>query len=236
MKLRQSVWIIVLLLIVSAGAGMVSANQLPPAPTLISPANGATGVPSSPTLEWEAVPGATSYHLQIIELSAFWGFPVLEIVDHWSVPTNSYQPGHLPSLNQYAEPGSYQWRVRARTSPGVLGPWSETWSFSIAPDPIQPPNLKAPADGAVNQPTTITLEWWMASTGWSPITVTYHMQVATDAEFTSLVADFPGLDHWARSHTVSGLSPSTTYFWRVTALNPQRPTAGWSTRSFTTAP
>jgi hypothetical protein len=40
-------------------------REIPPIPTLISPANGATDVPRSPTFVWNAVDGADSYDLKI---------------------------------------------------------------------------------------------------------------------------------------------------------------------------
>jgi len=38
-----------------------------PAPTIIAPADGATGVSIRPTFKWTAVPDATSYHLVLAE-------------------------------------------------------------------------------------------------------------------------------------------------------------------------
>jgi hypothetical protein len=233
-RFRKAIGIIVLFFLLGAVTGLVTANQPPSAPALVFPTDGASGVPASPTLEWEAVDGATSYHVQVFEVTTF-GNPIFTIAELWSVQGTSYEPGHLPSLNQYATPGTYQWRVRARNAAG-LGAWSQTATFTIDPGPIQPPNLKSPPDGAVNQPTTLTLDWWSAFTGGLGGVVSYHLQVATDDEFSALVVDTPGILYWPWAQTVSHLDPGTTYFWRVSASTSSRPSAGWNTRSFTTAP
>ncbi|HEY9166524.1 MAG TPA: cohesin domain-containing protein, partial [Candidatus Kryptonia bacterium] len=53
--------------------GIVTASQVtaPAAPTLSSPANGSTGIPTNPTMTWNASAGATSYRLQVSTDSTF---------------------------------------------------------------------------------------------------------------------------------------------------------------------
>lgn len=87
-----------------------------PAPTLVSPANGATGVRRGVTLVWNAVPGADSYDIEVFG-----------------------QPG----MNRYAHVGTsivfnvdpaynknFTWRVRARNAAGA-GEWSQLWGFTM---------------------------------------------------------------------------------------------------------
>lgn len=67
---------------------------------------------------------------------------------------------------------------------------------------------------------------WQAATG----ATTYFLDVATDSGFTSLVAGFSNLNvGGATSAAVTGLSPSTTYYYRVRASN----SAGTSANSQT---
>ena len=60
----------------------------------------------------------------------------------------------------------------------------------------------------------------------------YRVQVSTNSGFTSTLVDQGGIT--ATSYGVSGLSPSTLYYWRVNATN-SAGTSSWSSaRSFTT--
>jgi sugar lactone lactonase YvrE len=95
---------------------------LPPAAPL-SPANGATGVSTTPTLTWTAVSGATSYEFY---LGTSMPPPFVA-----TTTANSYSPGALSPATQYF------WRVVAKNSGGPSS--SLTWGFATqAPGPGQP--------------------------------------------------------------------------------------------------
>jgi hypothetical protein len=90
----------------------------PSQPVLVSPADGATGVGSSPTLRWNSAAGATSYHLQ---LSTAANFSAIVFEDE-DVTTTQVDPGELGD-------GTHYWRVRA--SDGThLSPWSHVAQFN----------------------------------------------------------------------------------------------------------
>src|SRR5690606_34807138 len=74
------------------------------------------------------------------------------------------------------------------------------------------PTLVSPADGATGVGTAPTLSWNAAAGAAS-----YTLEVATDAGFTNIVVSQSGLA--TTSFAVPGLSPATTYFWRVSAVN-----------------
>ncbi len=98
--------------------------------------------------------------------------------------------------------------------------------FTAAPGA---PVLSAPADGATGVPLEPTFSW----TGVAEASA-YQVEVAADAGFTNVVysASEP-----STSHTVpggSGLSPATTYFWRVSAQNPCGSGGASAVFSFTT--
>lgn len=80
--------------------------------------------------------------------------------------------------------------------------------FDTAPDAVQ---LSAPANAAANLPTTLELAWEDAGPS-------YEVQVATDIDFTAIVAE--ELEYDEISYQVGGLNDMTTYFWRVRASNP----------------
>jgi transposase-like protein len=99
--------------------------------------------------------------------------------------------------------------------------------------PTAAPTDLAPANGATDQPTTLTLSWGAVgdATG-------YDLQVATDVNFDDPVVDTT-VD--AAAQDVHGLSEGTTYYWRVRATNasgagPFSATQQFSTESGVEAP
>jgi photosystem II stability/assembly factor-like uncharacterized protein len=182
----------------------VSAVQPPAAPVLASPATGATGQPTSLTLSWNASSGAASYHLQVSTSSTF--SPL--VVDQ------SALTGTSSAISGLANSTLYYWRVSASNTGGTSA-WSSTWSLTTAaslPPPPPAPVLASPSNGSSNVPTSVTFAW-NASSGAS----SYHLQASKNSSFSTVDVDQNGLT--GTSSSVSGLSMSTTYYWRVCASN-----------------
>jgi hypothetical protein len=114
-----------------------TAPLAPPAPTLLSPPDGAGAEPLSGTLDWSSVSGAVSYHLYVRTSD---GSPVIQV----EVPTSFYDY----SLDE----GTYHWSVRAERDCSVIGPSSPTWTFTVQDI------TAAPDDAAAAAPTSVTLE------------------------------------------------------------------------------
>ena len=72
--------------------------------------------------------------------------------------------------------------------------------------------LLDPADGSIDVNTGLTLSWSPATNAAS-----YDIEVATDPAFTNIVDSASSIS--GTSYTISGLSISTTYYWRVVASN-----------------
>ncbi len=79
---------------------------------------------------------------------------------------------------------------------------------TTAPPPVPVPI--APADGAIHQPLTPTISW-NSSAG----ATSYHLQVATDSLFTTLVVNDSVLTTTSRQ--VAALQEQTKHYWRVRA-------------------
>ncbi len=187
-------------------------------PSPVSPANGSSGLPTSVALSWSSVTLATSYEVQVSTSSSF-----------SSILADQTQGGTSYTVSGLTQGTTYYWRVRAE-SLVLTSSWSSTWSFSTAPgvSPPATPVLVSPANGAtgVGNPVTLT---WNGSSG----ATSYSLQIATDANFTSIVTAPSGIT--ATSQQVSGLSSGTMYYWRVEAVN-SAGTSSWSGAwSFTTA-
>lgn len=89
-------------------------------PALLSPSNGATGISTTPTLDWGDLSGATSYDVEVCTDSN-----CSSVVRSDSELTSSQWPVS-PTLSQGTQ---YWWRAKANNSCGS-GSWSTSWSFT----------------------------------------------------------------------------------------------------------
>ena len=100
-----------------------TASNVPAVPSLLSPANGATGVPTNPTLTWNASSGATSYRVQVSTGSAF----STTVVDQSGITATSLTIGGLTSNTVY------YWHVNATNASGTSA-FSGSFNFTtVAP-------------------------------------------------------------------------------------------------------
>jgi hypothetical protein len=134
-------------LINTTGGGSAPATPTPPpAPTLLSPANGARLPRSQPIpFSWSAVAGAATYEVQFDDSSSF------------TNPLIAAQTGltGTQTTQTFTSERRYWWRVRARTAGGVNSAWSSVRSFEIRRDaPPLPTSTRTPtAIGPTLTPT-----------------------------------------------------------------------------------
>jgi subtilisin-like proprotein convertase family protein len=105
--------------------------------------------------------------------------------------------------------GSYSFSV---TGTDATFQAADTLSL-IVYNSITQPVLTGPANGAASLALTPEFTWTGASTG-----TTFDLQVASDPDFTQLVAELTGLT--ASSANGIQLGAESTYYWRVRANNP----------------
>jgi hypothetical protein len=160
------------------------------APVLTAPANGVTGVPSTPTLTWNAVSGANSYEVYFGTTPS----PALVTI----VTTTAFQPGILTGGT------TYFWRVVAKSSNASAT--STTYSFTTAGPTTAGPVLLSPANGATGVPLTTVMKWNAV-----PGATAYDLYIGT----TTTPARIGSIGGTAV--TVSGFHAATTYYWRVVA-------------------
>ncbi len=118
----------------------------PGLPTLTSPADGATGVPNTPTFTWNSVSGAASYYLEVADDINF-----TNIIYTANVAGTSHV---LPGGNALAYNTWHYWRVTA-SNPCGSGATSAQFSFRTASQPnvfCATPNLSIPD----NNPTGVS--------------------------------------------------------------------------------
>ncbi len=90
--------------------------------TLTAPENEELRAEKTPLLEWEAAGGAAAYDLQINPTNDFDGVESIRV----TAPEYEFPEPLTMGDERF-------WRVRARSSDGTAGEWSEAWSFIVAP-------------------------------------------------------------------------------------------------------
>jgi len=197
-------------------------NNPPNTPASPSPASGATGVSTTPTLSWT---GGDPDAGQTVTYDIYFGTgasPPLVVSNH---ATTSYAPGTLIAGTLY------YWRIVARDNLGATtsGP---TWSFTTTAAANNPPNIPAspsPANAATGVSITPTLSW----TGGDPDagqTVTYDIYFGTAATPPLAVSN-----NATTNYAPGTLAASTLYYWRIVARDNLGATTSGPTWSFTTA-
>jgi hypothetical protein len=155
----------------------------PSAPTLVSPADGATGIALNATLSWNAVTGADSYTLQVSTDQNF----STTVVNQRGVTTTSL------AMTSLLNSTTYHWRVSATNSAGTSD-YSAPRSFSTsAPSSVDRLDV-IPDEFSLTQnypnpfnPST-TLEFRIPAQGY----VTLSIYDAVGREITTLVrAELP---------------------------------------------
>jgi len=203
------------------GAGYGAPSQGggdPPAtpPGNTQPPNG-TQFTDTPVLAWDPVAGADTYDLQVD--TEMLGKTSTLVIDEVGLTNTNYVPLGLDP------DATYHWHVRG-VNGGGAGPWTDSANFTTAAAPPALPGavtLTTPADAATEVVTMPTLSW-NASTD----ATSYDVQVATDAGFTLLHSDLPGVA--ITQATVGPLNNKTSYYWRVRGVNGQGIgdwSAGW---------
>jgi len=94
--------------------------------------------------------------------------------------------------------------------------------------PLAPILVAPELDGTVNEALPVALDWTARG-----FVNSYHLQVATDTEFSALLVNEPNV--METPYIIEALDAGTTYYWRVSTSNDAGPSA-WSQASFTTIP
>ncbi len=165
----------------------------PPAPTLLSPANGAAGVSLAPALSWSASSGATSYDVYFGTSSS----PPLAA----NTTGTSYAPGTL------AAGTLYYWQVAAKNSSNMN--LSATWSFTTQALVLAAPVLVSPANEATGIVVAPTLSWDASAAATS-----YDVYFGTSS-VPPLAANTTGTSYAPPGTLNSG----ATYYWQIVARN-----------------
>ncbi|WP_313215407.1 GEVED domain-containing protein [Soonwooa sp.] len=201
---------------------MAAQTQAPDCPTLTAPANGNQTVPINPpaTLSWTAAATggvASSYDV-------YFGTSPNPTTLLGNFTTTSTTTSALTPLT------TYYWRVVSKNSVGSATGCSE---FSFKTANANPPGCVTnvtPANGAtgVAAPTT-PISWTAPTTGGTP--TSYDIYWGTTESTMTKLGSTANL-----AVNITGTQFSTTYYWKVVAINADGNATDCPTYSLTTAP
>lgn len=165
---------------------------------------------------------ATGYQLGAVDPvdTNLWGPSRVSLSSTDNIPTGGQKTFGI-SLKAPAVAGTYPlaWQMRKEGSvPPHFGQKAWTTNFTVVADTVAPtapsvPLLKGPS------PTTLWFSWG-ASSDLAGISA-YRIDVAQDPAFVSLLSAYSNLSvGTGLSRQITGLSPGTTYWARVRALDP----------------
>jgi hypothetical protein len=187
---------------VSAGGRAVAAA--PPAPSAVSPADGAS-VTEPFTISWTAVSdptGIIGYNWQVSSSSAF-----------TSVLLQNSTNGETQASVSGLANGTYFWRVQAVNGAFEQGAWSQPRSFTVT-GAGGAPSLAPPKGYSTFHPLEVMTFTWSTVPG----AATYILQYSTDPSFPVITsAQFNNIPDPTFSFAIS--DPEGNYFARVFAVD-----------------
>ena len=172
-------------------------DTVPDIPTLLSPANNATGILGGNAFQWSNVDGAALYNIQIATDSNF-----TNIVFSKNSGLSSTAASSLISST------TYYWRVKSNNG-GHESIYSNYFVFNTAISA----QLIYPGNNSLAKPINPLMQWTSV-----PNVNSYRLQIATASNFiaSSLVVNQAGITATSR---LVNLSPNTQYYWRITYIS-----------------
>ena len=191
-------------------------TQAPAAPLMISPVNGAENV-GIPTLKWKKATGAKYYQMEYNTINDTESY----VYRSDEMTATSFKASAMEQMV------GYYWYVRAKDVAGNWGDWSEPYTIMVVPPVPGKPKLISPANNNMTNDTTPELSWGAVN-----YSETYHVQVASDTKFVSIVEEQEGVGEL--TYTLTGELVDGKYYWRVRAENANDVYGGWSKANYFT--
>jgi len=206
-------------------------------PVNATPANGATNVLATPTLQgsgYRSLYGVAQSNAEFRVATEEDMTNVVHTALAGSATTSHAIPNGVLTTNTV-----YWWQARYRDADGTWSPWSKPTAFSTGAvfRYVQQPLNTAPASGTKSASTVPTLQAsGFLVVGGTDTHAASQWQVATDAAFTAIVYD-TGETVASTNHTVPAntLADQTTYYFRARYKGTALGLSPWSApTSFTT--
>jgi hypothetical protein len=210
MKISLILALVTGMVLAFVGGGRAAAASGQPAPTPLSPANGAQ-VTAPFSISWSPVTdprGIVAYNWEVSPSNNF--SPVIE-----QRSTNGQTQDTVSGLAN----GTYYWRVQAVNGSFVQGAWSNPQSFKVtgvnSGEPGSP-TLNPPQGGSAFHPMEVVYFTWSAVPG----ATSYNFDASTDPSFPiSNEVHFDNIPNTSYSLDLGDSEPQGTWYVRVSAVN-----------------
>ena len=179
------------------------------APILLEPANNATGQPTAVTLKWQdtnSSPQELKYKVRIKEAGGAY--------QNYTLAANA-----ISFMKSGLTPGKlYYWNVQAlgtgtATKSSLWASGGVDFKFTVQPPiTLNAPTLVFPADGAIDQPLSVSLNWLDTNTSPQELKYKVRFKVAGGAYANYTLAA------GTTSFIKSVLAKGKTYYWSVRAI------------------
>ncbi|WP_309843843.1 T9SS-dependent choice-of-anchor J family protein [Chryseobacterium sp. SLBN-27] len=191
----------------------------PSCTTLSSPANGASGVSTTPTFTWATSTNASSYLINLGTTPG--GTDVMAGVDVGNVTTYT-----LPSVSALMYNKTYYVTVIPKNNNGNATGCTES-SFTTITIPC--PTVNSPGTSATGVSTLPTFTWSsvIGATG-------YKITLGTTSGGTDILNNVDLGNVTSYSYNGTALNPNTTYYYTITSYDAINSSTGCTVRSFTT--
>jgi hypothetical protein len=182
-------------------------------PTLLSPTDQSSQL-FTPEFRWTAVKGAKDYHIQVATDPTF-NNRVIDTVTNNTRYTSSF------TLQNDKE---FYWRVRARDTANIYGPWSPSdtgYKFYMVWHLV--PTQLTPTYNFLAAPTPVF--------SWTPVAAAkkYTLQMADNDSFSNPIINESNImdPHYVHTGALA-FTPDKDYFWRVRARDSHEYVSLWS--------
>ena len=200
-------------------------SEAPPIPALLLPAY--TGeVEAKAHFDWRDVTDLSlpiTYSLQVTSERDFTSI----VLEKSGLTRSEYTLTEGEKLAAGKPEAPYYWRVKAIDGAANESGWSAPWAFDVAAPPT--PALLLPETG-IKADTEVFFDW-REVTNLSP-PITYHLQVASDKNFASIVLEETGLTRseytLAEEEKLAAVKKEAPYYWRVKAIDSAANESEWS--------
>ncbi len=182
----------------SSSSGTITVLTIPPNPVATA---GSNVQAISFSANWNAATGAAGYYLDVATDNAFTNF------------VSGFNNKDVSNVTTFSVTGlsantTYYYRTRAYNTTGTSGNSNVITQLTAPAAPI--------ANAASNVLSSSFSANWNAVTGGTG----YRIDVATDNGFTNILGSYNNLDvSNVTTYSVTGLSPNSTYYYRVRAYN-----------------
>jgi hypothetical protein len=200
-------------------------NTAPTVPSQVYPLNNTVCIDNNVVFEWNASTDAEgnsiSYQIELSENSSF------------SPISNSASSSSTSKLVSLTKGKSYYWRLKARDSKGNESDYSSVSQFLTEGDGVSnhlpfAPSLLAPALNSEIDGTSTTLSWQASDVDQDPLV--FDVYLDTNADPTTKVSE----NQSATTFDASGLSASSTYYFKVVVKDDKAGISIGQVWSFTT--